>query len=90
MKVELGKPQEKAAAFAALLTLFVLAGWPELSTPPGWRLFLIYSLGAAAALWRGREPISIFRPTNLAFWWMVFGGVAMIWSFAMVLLSRFR
>jgi hypothetical protein len=84
------KSHEKMAAFVALLILFVLVGWPDLGDRLVWRLFIAFALGAGAALWSGREQISIFRPTTLAAWWVLFGSLTMVWAFGMMLFVRFR
>lgn len=84
------KPEEKIAAFVALLVLFVLVAWPDFDRNLVWRLFLTFAGGAAIALWRGREEISIFRPTTAAAWWVLLGSLTMAWSFAMLLFVRFR
>ncbi len=84
------RPKEKFAAFLGFLTLFLIVAWPDISLRLVMRLFLIFSVGTAVAVWGGREQISIFRPTTLAALAIIFGSLAMCWSFVMLLFVRFR
>jgi hypothetical protein len=90
MRAVVLKPKEKIAAIVGLLALFLVVAWPDVSLRLVFRLFLVFSIGAAVALWSGREQISIFRPTTLAAWTIIFGSLAMLWSFVMLLFVRFR
>lgn len=82
--------EEKIAAFVALLVLFVLVAWPDFDRKLVWRLFLTFAVGAGVALWRGREQISIFRPTTVTAWCVLLGAMMMTWAFMMLLFVRFR
>ena len=83
-------PKKKVAVFVSLLMLFALLGGPEFGARPVQRLFLVFCVGGAVALWSGREEISAFRPTTLTFWSVLFGSVVMIWSLAMLIFIRLR